>query len=311
MRHPIPLCKDNNVSSLELVSSIGSMDALLSTHLAVVPQGEFSSVLPQQASFLAVHNFQADPISKDTGSVQTTWQSVPSAVDSVTSRVRMSPKPLVHKTDRINDMVDKVIAALKTATKLQMKHIAGWVALRGIWNISPEDLDVPVLTLLTSFSQQKQNEILLSFATMDLNHVTNLSAYLTTFIQEHGKSGNLCFYFLAGLCDRAINCGGVHPENTLGWNTLRDRWGVTYRDFDFAALHYLAKQTTSDREDILLLFASRNLGVVKNPSACLSTIMGKFSTPNKQKQPNVLAHKSPHTQTRLMDSLILQKYGAR
>ena len=76
----------------------------------------------------------------------------------------------------------------------------GWLALREIWNIAPDMFDEAVLSYLHSKSPSQQEQILLSFAAIDLSTVNKLSAYLNCLIKEHETANQVCLPFLAGLC---------------------------------------------------------------------------------------------------------------
>eukprot|EP00997_Jenningsia_sp_PLL12_P006479 NODE_3028_length_827_cov_65.272494_g2515_i0.p1 GENE.NODE_3028_length_827_cov_65.272494_g2515_i0~~NODE_3028_length_827_cov_65.272494_g2515_i0.p1 ORF type:complete len:189 (-),score=44.92 NODE_3028_length_827_cov_65.272494_g2515_i0:261-779(-) len=125
--------------------------------------------------------------------------------------------------------------------------------------------------------------ILLSFAAIDLSYVVNLSAYINCLIKEHDTTTQICLYFLAGMCPRGNQCPYVHPCNGPGWDLLEQRWGITFRDFDFTVLNYLSKKPTTHQDAILTDLADANLRSVKNLSAYLSSVIQKAEQPRSHK----------------------------
>eukprot|EP00667_Euglena_gracilis_P010543 EG_transcript_10741 len=151
----------------------------------------------------------------------------------------------------------------------------GWEALRGIWKLGPNNLDSAVLSCLSMKPLRSQEHILLSFAAIDLSNVKNLSAYLNCLVKEHDTTRQVCLYFLAGLCTEEKGCTWVHPVNTRGWDALRDKWQITYKDLDYTVLNFLCKKTTEEQDNILASLAALDLRGIHNLSAYLSSMIQK------------------------------------
>ena len=72
-----------------------------------------------------------------------------------------------------------------------------------------------------------------------------------------------CVYFLLGTCECSFNdgpCIQMHPTGTAGWALLEQQRGLTYKDFDYSALNFLASRAPVDRERILQTVAHHQLG---------------------------------------------------
>lgn len=171
---------------------------------------------------------------------------------------------------------DAVLRILKTTEGATLQTNVGWEALRTIWRLGPTDLDTAVLTCLGSKPLKQQQHILLSFAAIDLDHVKNLSAYLNCLIKEHESTNQVCLYFLADLCTDE-RCCWVHPINTAGWNLLRDKWSITYKDLDYTVLNFLSKKTVPEQDRILGSLADMDLKVIHNLPAYLSSMIQKYN----------------------------------
>lgn len=170
---------------------------------------------------------------------------------------------------------DAVLRVLKTNDAAKSQGNAGWEALRLIWHIGPADLDNAVLSCLNAKTPKQQQHILLSFAAIDLSYVHNLSAYLNCLIKEHDSTNQVCLYFLAGLCTDE-RCCWVHPVNTRGWNLLRERWQITYKDLDYTVLNFLSKKTIPEQDNILSSLADMDLTIIHNLPAYLSSMIQKY-----------------------------------
>ena len=153
----------------------------------------------------------------------------------------------------------------------------GWEALQQIWNVGPWNLDGAVLACLSTKEPIFQEHTLLSFASIDLSNVKNMSAYLNCLLKEHDTSPQVCLYFLAGLCENH-NCPWVHPVNTRGWNALRDNWNVTYKEMDYTVLNFLSKKSVDEQDDILASLAAMDLRSINNLSAYLSSMIHKYDS---------------------------------
>eukprot|EP00668_Euglena_longa_P040507 GGOE01053331.1.p1 GENE.GGOE01053331.1~~GGOE01053331.1.p1 ORF type:complete len:372 (-),score=19.53 GGOE01053331.1:119-1234(-) len=168
-----------------------------------------------------------------------------------------------------------VIELLQRQGSGRMAGSLGWEALHSIWNVGPSNLDSAVLSCLNTKPLRSQEHILLSFAAIDLSNVKNLSAYLNCLVKEHDTTRQVCLYFLAGLCTEEKGCTWVHPVNTRGWDTLRDKWQITFKDLDYTVLNFLCKKTTEEQDNILASLAALDLRSIHNLSAYLSSMIQK------------------------------------
>ena len=80
--------------------------------------------------------------------------------------------------------------------------------------------------------------------------------------QEYEQHSQVCIHFLAGVCDRGERCAAVHPEGSQGWALLAQRWGVNFHSFDYAALSYLCKFPSEERDVVLSTLANMDLRCV-------------------------------------------------
>ena len=178
-----------------------------------------------------------------------------------------------------------VLQVMRTADPVaQATHALGWLALKSMWNIGPEQFDADFTTFLaTQQDARVQEQILLTLSAADLSNVHKLSAFATSLIKEFkGTPWQLCLRFAAGICtsqyclsnatmgaawplhgDELVGamgpCPFVHPEHTQGWDLLRERWGLTHHSVDFRALSFLCKHPPEHRELILLELCDANL----------------------------------------------------
>eukprot|EP00667_Euglena_gracilis_P002611 EG_transcript_2613 len=198
-------------------------------------------------------------------------------------------KPRDSISQRLWSKLDKkncshqVLHFLKENPALRSKFAAGWGALHQLWGIGPADFDAAVLLYLYTKSPEQQEQILLTFAAIGITSLQNLSAYLGCLIREHEATSQVCMNFLADVCDNS-KCLYVHPMGTPGWNLLSEKWGYTYKDFDYPVLNYLAKKPFDQQEAILANYAALSLGDVKNLSAFLSSVIHKMEK-NKPLKP--------------------------
>jgi len=179
------------------------------------------------------------------------------------------------KGDQKQHFTDLVQRIVQSCPQLRAVFQTGWEALWQVWGIGWESFDEAVLQYLQSKTAQQQEQIILKFASTELSTVQNLSAYLNSLIREHDQTPQVCIYFLAGCCAKP-ECSYVHPCGTEGWDTLEERWGITFKQLDYNVLNYLAKKPLHQQDTILLSFASMDLTKVKNLSAYLSTVVLKF-----------------------------------
>ena len=68
---------------------------------------------------------------------------------------------------------------------------SGWYALHRVWGLTCTDLDDAVLSCLAKKQPYQQEQILLSFASIDLSNVCNLSAYLNSLINDHDHTNQV------------------------------------------------------------------------------------------------------------------------
>jgi hypothetical protein len=158
-------------------------------------------------------------------------------------------------------------------------HDCGWVALQSIWSVSRSSLDSAVLGCLSRLHPRQQEHILLSFSSIDLSRVKNLSAYLNRLIKEHETTPQVCLYFLAGNCEGSLDdgceCPFVHPINTSGWHALWTSWEITHNDFDYTVLNFLCKLRPEVQDYLLSELAAMDIRSINNLSAFLSAMIQK------------------------------------
>eukprot|EP00667_Euglena_gracilis_P002279 EG_transcript_2279 len=148
----------------------------------------------------------------------------------------------------------------------------GWEALQQLWNISPTHFDSAVLSYLHMKPQYLQQHILLTFATTNLTHVKNLSAFLSCVIQKLETPSPLCLFFLADCC-HTEGCKFLHPDATAGWQVLWKNWQVGLQDFDYLVLNSLFQKPLPMQEDILGHLSNMKLKNINNLSALLSSVI--------------------------------------
>lgn len=235
---------------------------------------------PHQGNFSFEHEYSlsttlsSDDISSECAS--STTDSPPTSPvgilkDGVPQRAAKRCTSGYQKPDRTVGIVGVLQAHAARST-----GYIGWTALRELWGILPSNLDEAVLTYLARKAPAEQEQILLSFAAIDLGSIQNLSAYLNCLIKEHETTSQVCLHFLAGLCPHGEHCRYIHPVNTAGWDLLYARWEMSYQDFDYAVLNYLSKKPVTQQDEILTLFAEMNLKAVQNRSAYLSSMIERY-----------------------------------
>eukprot|EP01010_Urceolus_cornutus_P001659 NODE_221_length_1981_cov_311.202381_g176_i0.p1 GENE.NODE_221_length_1981_cov_311.202381_g176_i0~~NODE_221_length_1981_cov_311.202381_g176_i0.p1 ORF type:complete len:462 (-),score=105.97 NODE_221_length_1981_cov_311.202381_g176_i0:548-1933(-) len=204
---------------------------------------------------------------------------------SPANQVKGQPKKTIFTESWADTCTERVLRVLQANTEARKASSCGWKALREIWKLGSEELDAHVLSYLNNKAIEQREQILLSFAAIDLSGVKNLSAYLNCLIKEHETTNQVCFHFLAGLCGSTDEvCKYVHPVRTKGWIALNERWNVSYKDLDYAVLNYLCKKPVEQQNEILLLLADMNLRTVKNLSAYLSSLIQKHENRALRKQ---------------------------
>jgi len=176
---------------------------------------------------------------------------------------------------RAAEKSEQVLQFVRDHPDLTQHSLAGWEALRHVCGFHRSDLDGAVLWALGAKKPFEQEQIMLTFAALGLAAIKNPSGYLISIMTEHDSTRPVCMRFLCGLCGHPA-CRYLHPVDTPGWQDLKERWGLTYKDFDYAVLNYLAKKSQEEQDTILADFARMDLTVVYNHSAYLSSLIHKL-----------------------------------
>eukprot|EP00667_Euglena_gracilis_P007040 EG_transcript_7108 len=177
---------------------------------------------------------------------------------------------------------DQLLQLLRTQSALGERMDGGWVAVRKLLGVEPQQLDPDVQAALQALPANQREQILLSFAAVGFHTSDDASQCLRCIMQEHVAVAQVCLSFLVDQC-HAADCPFVHPHSTPGWDLLADRWQKTFRDLDYPVLSYLAKKAPEQQEAILRQLAADDLSEVENLSAYLSVLI--FKTQKKKKQP--------------------------
>eukprot|EP00667_Euglena_gracilis_P004233 EG_transcript_4250 len=149
----------------------------------------------------------------------------------------------------------------------------GWRVLQRLWNITPAHFDEVALTYLHAQTPALQQHTLLTVATANLHDVKNLSAFLSSLLQEAEEASPVCLGFLAGCSHASEGCPFGHPKATAGWKLLQKRWHVGMLDFDYLVLNRLLLKPRRMQDEVLRCLACMKLREVRNVSALLASTL--------------------------------------
>eukprot|EP00667_Euglena_gracilis_P007676 EG_transcript_7757 len=152
----------------------------------------------------------------------------------------------------------------------------GWRVVGAMWGVTPAHLDSAALRYLRLQPPALQQHVLLTLATSKVRNVKNLSAFLSQLLHDADAAPPLCLGFLAGCCPSAARCAFLHPEERAGWRQVWDRWGVTWRDFDYLVLNALYRRPAAQQEAVLWHLSDMKLRAIHNLSALLASVLRRF-----------------------------------